>query len=180
MNAHPYHRMAQVPSKPASVITPSLTVLTYLCERARPDEIEQFKALTHSDEYDPEVAAVGFWRAGKWAMAVAHPNGEPAAAGGYEQVAPGVWQSWMVGTEKGWREMWVDIHRATRFLTETLVDSGLARRLQTNALAKRVEAQRWYQRLGLTYEGTMRGYGMQGEDVAFFGRVIHGPEKEVL
>ena len=114
MSTHHYRRMAPVPSKPASVITPSLTVLTYLCERARPDEIEQFVALTHSDEYDPEVAAGGFWRAGKWAMAVAHPNGEPAAAGGYEQVAPGVWQSWMVGTEKGWREMWVDIHRATR------------------------------------------------------------------
>ena len=173
------HKLALVPSKPASVITPSLTVLTYLCERARPDEVEQFELLTHA-EYDPEAAAVAFWRAGKWALAVAHPNGEPAAAGGYEQVQPGVWQSWMVGTVKGWDEMWIDIHRATRFLTEALVDSGLARRLQTNALAKRTEALKWYGRLGLEYEGTMRGLAANGEDVAFFGRAVPGAEKEVL
>lgn len=165
--------------KPRSVITPSLTVLEYLCARARPDEVEQYAALTFGP-YDPEAAAVAFWRSGKWALAVAHPSGEPAAAGGYEEVAPGVWQSWMVGTEKGWREMWVDIHRATRFLTETLVDSGLARRLQTTALAKRAEARKWYERLGLQYEGTMRGFAAGGEDVAFYGRVIPGADVEVL
>ena len=86
----------------------------------------------------------------------------------------------MVGTERGWREMWVDIHRATRFLTETLVDSGLARRLQTNALAKRTEAIKWYKRLGLEYEGTMRGAGAGGEDVAFFGRVVPGADEETI
>jgi len=167
------------PTKPASVITPSLTVLTYLCERARPDEIEQFELITHT-EYDPEAAAVGFWKAGKWALAVAHPNGEPAAAGGYEQVQPGVWQSWMVGTEKGWSEMWVDIHRATRFLTETLADSGLVRRFQTNVLAKRHEARKWYERLGLKYEGTMIGLAANDEDIAFYGRHIPPAEKEVI
>lgn len=171
--------MLTSPSKPRSVITPSLQVLLYLCERARTDEIEQFEALTHTP-YSAEAAAVAFWRAGKWSLAVAHPNGEPAAAGGYEQVQPGVWQSWMVGTERGWREMWVDIHRATRFLTETLVDSGLARRLQTNALAKRTEAIKWYKRLGLEYEGTMRGAGAGGEDVAFFGRVVPGADEETI
>lgn len=172
-------QMKTSPVKPRSVITPSLSVLLYLCERARPDEIEQFEALTGT-EYDPEAAAVGFWSSGKWALAVAHPNGEPAAAGGYEQVQPGVWQSWMVGTEKGWAEMWVDIHRTTRFLTESLVDSGLARRLQTNVLAKRAEAIKWYGRLGLKYEGTMRGLAANGEDVSFFGRRVAPAAEEVI
>lgn len=176
---HTAHKRAMAPTKPGSVITPSLTVLTYLCERARPDEVDQFEQLTHAP-YDPEAAAVAFWRAGKWSLAVAHPNGEPAAAGGYEEVQPGVWQSWMVGTVKGWDEMWVDIHRATRFLTETLVDSGLARRLQTSALAKRTEALEWYGRLGLEYEGTMRGAAANGEDVAWFGRVVRGADEEVI
>lgn len=167
------------PRKPRSIITPSLAVLSYLCVRARPDEIEQFEAMTHAP-YDPDAAAVAFWSAGKWSLAVAHPDGEPAAAGGYEQVQPGVWQSWMVGTEKGWGEMWVDIHRATRFLTEALVDSGLVRRLQTNVVATRTEAIKWYERLGLEYEGTMRGAGAGGEDIAWFGRVIPGASEEVV
>lgn len=178
MSPYQPRRMAPKPVKPGSVITASLNVLLYLCERARPDEIDQFEQLTYAP-YDPEAAATAFWRAGKVSLAVAHPNGEPAAAGGYEQVSPGVWQSWMVGTEKGWSEMWVDIHRATRFLTETLADSGMARRLQTSALAKRTDALKWYGRLGLTYEGTMRGLAANGEDVAFFGRVIPTTAEEV-
>ena len=166
-------------SPPRSVVAPKLEALLYLCQRARPDEVEQYEALTFG-EYDPEAAATAFWRAGKWALAVAHPDGRPAAAGGYEEVAPGVWQSWMVGTPDGWREMWVDIHRATRYLTEALVDSGLARRLQTNVLAKRSEARAWYERLGLIYEGTMVGFAAGGEDVAFYGRKIPGASEEVL
>lgn len=164
---------------PRSVVQPKLEALLYLCQRARPDEIDQYAALTFQP-YDPEAAATAFWRAGKWSLAVAHPDGRPAAAGGYEEVAPGVWQSWMVGTPEGWQEMWVDIHRATRYLTEALVDSGLARRLQTNVLAKRTEARQWYERLGLSYEGTMRGFANGGEDVAFYGRVIPGALEEVL
>lgn len=167
------------PVKPHSVITPTLMVLEYLCARARPDEVDQYEALLGVD-YDPEAAAVAFWRAGKWALAVAHPDGRPAAAGGYEEVSPGVWQSWMVGTPDGWAEKWVDIHRATRFLTEKLVDSGLVRRLQTNCLAERTAARAWYKRLGLKYEGTMAGLAHDGRDVAFFGRHIPGAEKEVL
>lgn len=167
------------PTMPASAIQSSLPILMYLCANSRQDEREQFAALTFT-EYDPEVAAVGFWSAGKWALACLHPDGTPAAAGGYEQVQPGVWQSWMVGTDRGWKEMSRDIHRTTRYLTEQLVNSGLCRRLQTNALASRVEAHAWYERLGLIPEGIMRGFGAGGEDVAMFGRVISGPDTEVL
>lgn len=173
------HKLAPIPSKPKGVITPSLPVLSYLCERARPDEVEQYRELTFG-EYDPEAAAVAFWRAGKWALAVADSRGVPAAAGGFEEVQPGVWQSWMVGTPEGWARCWVDIHRATRFLIERLVDSGLAHRLQTTALAKRSEACQWYERLGLTLEGTMRGYSASGLDVVMYGRPIARAETEVL
>ncbi len=164
------------PSAPRSVVRADLSVLDYLCARARPDEIDQFEALTGT-KYNPEAAAVGFWSSGPWSIAVAHPSGEPAAAGGYEEVSPGLWQSWMVGTEKGWDEMWIDIHRATRFLTEKLVDSGVVRRLQTTALAERTEARRWYERLGLHHEGTMRGMAYDGRDVVMYGR--HVPAEEV-
>ena len=174
------HKLAPIPSKPAGVISPTLPVLTYLCERARADEVEQYRELTFSSEYDPEASAVAFWRAGKWALAVADERGVPAAAGGFEEVQPGVWQSWMVGTDEGWEKCWIDIHRATRFLTEKLVDSGLARRLQTTALAKRFEAREWYERLGLSLEGTMRGYSASGLDVVMYGRVISQADTEVL
>src|SRR5690606_11769877 len=112
--------------------------------------------------------------------AVAHPDGTPACAGGWEQIKPGIWQSWMVGTVRGWEEMWIDIHRTTRFVIEQLVDSGMARRLQTSALASRTHAHRWYERFGMVYEGTMKGLGENGEDVVWYGRAIPGANQEVL
>lgn len=172
-------RANATPRFPSSAIPPSLMIYDYLCRNALPGEIEQWEALTFS-KYDPEAAAVTFWKAGKWALAVLHPDNTPAAAGGYEEVAPGVWQSWMVGTPRGWAEMWVDIHRTTRALTEALVASGLVRRLQTTALASRTEACEWYTRLGLVQEGIQRGFGAQGQDVAIFGRHIVGADLEVL
>ena len=168
MTSNPATKMPKIP---ASAIPPSLLIYDYLARNMRADEIEQFKALAFT-EFDPETAAVNFWSAGPWALCIVHADGTPAAAGGYRQVEPGIWQSWMVGTERGWSEMWLDIHRATRALTERLVGSGLARRLQTKCLASREQAMSWYPKLGLAYEGTLRGYGAHGEDVALFGRVV--------
>ena len=159
---------------PNGVITCSLPVIQYLCANARADEIVQYEALTGRD-YDADEAAVGFYMAGPWRIA-ATDGEKPIAAGGYQEITPGVFQSWMVGTQEGWDTHWRTIHRITRFLIQQMEDSGRVRRFQTNALASRTRACAWYERLGMTYEGTMRGMGVGGEDVAMYGRVVDNVE----
>ena len=160
------------PSKPPSnVIACRNAHLQYLCDRMRPDEIEQYIALTHAKVYDPEVAAAGFINTPGLKFTVIGKDMLPTASGGYQEVAPGVWQSWMVGSIDGWEREWRSMTKATRWLMGGLFEMG-ARRLQTNALASRTRAIDWYERsLGLVREGTWRQYGANGEDVALFSRV---------
>lgn len=148
--------------------------LIYLCERMRADEIEQYVALSGHDRYDPEAAMREFLNLpGHKFTVVEARSGLPAAAGGYHEVFPGVWQSWMVGTQQGWDTSWRSLTKATRWVMDYLFDHG-ARRLQTNALASRTKAIEWYtHRHGLQMRpcGVWEGYGRNGEAVAHFERL---------
>lgn len=160
--------------KPDGVITVTMDVLMYLCRNARQDEIEQYEALM--GPWDPSEAAAWMWDQGAIRIAGATPEGEPVAAGGWRTIIPGVYQSWMVGTQKGWDHHWPLIHRTTRWLMTQLEDQGGARRFQTSALVTRTKACEWYERLGMKREGTMEGYGYGGEAIALYGRVVRGED----
>lgn len=156
---------------PSNVVACRNAHLQYLCERMRPDEIEQYLAFTDTDSYDPDVAALGFMNLPGMKFTVVDRDRMPVAAGGYWEVSPGVWQSWMVGSCDGWAAHWRSLTKAVRWLMASLFNMG-ARRLQTNGLASRTKAIEWYERaLGLKPEGVMRKAGRQGQDVAYFSRL---------
>jgi hypothetical protein len=46
-----------------------------------------------------------------------------------------------------------------------------AHRLQCVSLASRIHAHRWYRPLGLRLEGTLAGYGVNGEDALMYSRL---------
>lgn len=171
MKMNRQHKLALNVRRPSCIITPTLDVISFLCRNAREDEVMQYEVLT-SREYDADEAAVAFWSSGPFRTAVCDPDGLPIAAGGYEQIMPGVLQSWMVGTQHGWDNHYASIHRATRWLQQTLLDSGKFRRIQTNGLTKRTEACKWYERLGMQLEGIQRAVGANGEDVSMYARVV--------
>jgi len=157
---------------PSNVVQCRLVHLHYICQRMRDDEINQYLVLTARDIYDPDRAAVEFFGLTGLKLTVVDVQGLPVAAGGYHETFPGVWQSWMTGTNDGWEKNWRSITKATRWLMDHLIDKCMARRLQTNALASRTKAIEWYTRsLGLKPEGFQRGYGRNGEDVAMFARL---------
>lgn len=151
-----------------------LAALEHLCHEMREDEIVQHMALAGGDrsveEYNPKIAALGFANIQGAAFFYLGRDGMPCAAGGYgmDPYMPGVWQSWMVGTEKGWKEHWRDLTKGTRWLMSELLTGG-ARRLETTVIASRKEAQDWYTDfLGMKYEGVRRSYCASGEDVLLY------------
>lgn len=145
--------------------------ITYLCERMRPDEREQFVSLSFADAFDPEAAAKQLIGLGGVKFSGIGADGMPLYAGGFFEIQPGVWESWMVGSLESWSTHWRNMTKTSRWLMAMLFDNG-ARRLQTTALASRTAACEWYMRsLGMHFEGTQRQYGRCGEDVACFSRV---------
>lgn len=160
---------------PSCAVKLDLLHLHYICHRMREDEIHQYKVLMGVDEYNPDLVACYFHGLPGPRLTVLGPDGYPAASGGYHEVFPGVWQSWMCGTQAGWDSSWRSLTKATRWLMDHLFDKLMARRLQTSALATRVKAIEWYTHphgLQMTYEGTWHGYGRNGEAVSHFARLM--------
>lgn len=158
---------------PSNLIHAKLDHIIYLCRNMRPDEVEQLHAFMsvedeHGD-YDPDVLAAYFIAKTGPKFTVVGADGFPAVCGGYDMVAEGVWQSWMVGSMSGWETNWRSITKSTRWLMSTLFATG-AHRLQTSAIGSRCRAHEWYVKsLKMKHEGIQRGFGRNGEDVYLFG-----------
>jgi len=152
------------------IVEPTLYDLLALCGNARADEIMQYEALV--GPWSACDAAVGFYTRTGLKFAGVNGDGVAICAGGWDEIIPGVWQSWMVGTDEYWRAYWRSITKYSRRIMDELLYSGTARRLQTGALAARTAACEWYVRgLNMVPEGVCKNYGLGGEDMATFARV---------
>lgn len=160
------------PSRPPSnVVAPRNWHYQVLAEKMRADEIAHWLAVSGADAYDADVAARGFMNTPGLAFAVLDERGMPAAAGGFQQSLPGVWDGWMAGTSDGWDLHWRAITKATRWLMGQLFAQG-ARRLAVDTIATRTAATAWYaQALGMRHEGTRRRAGAHGEDLVTYSRI---------
>lgn len=146
----------------------------HICDRMREDEIAQYVALTGALTWEPEVAARGFMLVPGLKFTVLNSQGLPAASGGYEQVIPGIWQSWMIGTQDGWDECWRSLTKACVWLMDGLL-KGQARRLETLVLASRAPACEWYERaLGMHCEGEKKMFCADGSSALMYAKVAHG------
>jgi len=149
--------------------TPRMVDLLSLCDSARPDEQQQFTALTGQD-WEPEAVANIFYNK-PGVKFVAKDRGVPFVAGGWEPVIDGVYQSWMVGTMGFWESHWRSITKVSLKSMIYMFNNG-ARRLQTCVTADRAEACNWYIRgLKMRFEGLFEGFGIHGEDMAMFAKL---------
>lgn len=158
------------------VMAPLVEDIAYLSRRMRADEIEQWLALTGFAEYDPNEAARSILATmGEVAFCLIDREDKPIVAGGYTRVRPGVWQSWMVGTDASWEKHWRSITKVSRQTMDTLLASPECHRVQTMALESRTAAHRWYvEGLGMVDEGIKRAVFANGADGREFSKVREG------
>ncbi len=165
-NAHPRNTTLQ----PATVAD-----VAFLCQHMREDERAQVLALTHFDAYDPDAVARMLVAKQGPAFSVVREDGMPVVTGGFEPVALGVWQTWMVTCDLAWSEFGLAVTRHVRKTMDSLLQSEGCHRIQTNALTAREEAVLWYERaLHMQREGVLRAFGKHGEDIVLFSRVREG------
>jgi hypothetical protein len=156
----------------ALLANPAIVELFDLCNRMCAEEKDQFCAATGAAVYDPEAAARVLVGIGGWQFCLLDDAGAPVAAGGFVEVRPMVWQSWMVVAEGGWESHWRELTKSCRRMMKRLFGSGKCHRIETVALASRTKAGRWYMKaLGERFEGVARAWFPDGRDAAIYAKV---------
>jgi hypothetical protein len=155
------------------VVTATLSDLLFVAHRMRDDEIEQYLAITGNEAYDPDDCVRSVLQVmGEVNFCMLDADGNPYCIGGYDEIRPKVWQTWMMGTPDGWKNHWRDITKLSRRTMDALLSSSRAHRVQCYALASRTEAHDWYRRgLGMTFEATVQKLFADGQDGVCYVKV---------
>lgn len=151
---------------------PNMMELLRVCCTPQADEVEQYIALTGEDWIVDDVAAALYAKDGiKLVIMTDNDESEPIAVGGFDLIAPGVWQSWMICVEGAWDKYAVEITNHCNAIIENMFEQADTRRIQTLALTSREQACKWYVKgLRMTQESVAKQFGTAGEDVACFVR----------
>lgn len=90
------------------------------------------------------------------------------ACGGFMRMRPGVLRSWFLAPDRAWITHGRELTDSVRDIIASTLSSGLAHRIETVTLEDRSRARAWYEKIGLTYESTLRGYGISGENAVMY------------
>lgn len=149
---------------------PMVEDFAYLARRMRPDEIDQFLAVSGLATFNADTAATVLIGAPGQKVVLLGPDNLPVVAGGFSPIAPGVVEAWMVGTMDGWAAHWRTITRGCRRLVDTQLET--VHRVQVCSLAGRTQAHAWYERgVGFAREGVLRRWGARGDDFVMHSKV---------
>jgi len=130
------------------------------------DERVLFKAMTGMD-YDPEDTLVALADL-PGTHHLVWAGEKPVAVGGFIPQRKGVFRTWFICPDTSWADHGRELTDLCGSLIKGMLDDKLAHRIETVTLADRAEAQAWYERIGLTFETTHRGYGSGGEDAVMY------------
>ncbi len=157
-----------VVSERKTVLTDTTLVDCLMVAKATPpDEIEQIEAFS-GRKFDPEDVALALINSGgpTWTIRVKE-TGEPLVVAGFIQTAPTIWRSFFIANQRAWDEFGYEVTQHTIETLEKFTDVENVR-IETYCLAKRRKACEWYDKVGLTYEATLRGYGVNGESAVLY------------
>ena len=156
---------------PSNVVVTKNWHIQYLCDHMRPDEIENYLAVTGADCFRPDVCAIGLMNTQGLKLTVLDDKAMPIICGGVTPIIEGVYAMWMVGTTQSWDAHWRKITKCAKWLVNHVFTQG-ARRVEIESITTRTKAIEWYKKaLGFECHGIRNNYGPNGEAVGIYGRV---------
>jgi hypothetical protein len=156
-----------------NLVTPTVLDIYHIALRMRDDEQAQYLAWAQVEQYDPDEATrMVLSMMGEVNFALLDENGEAYCVGGFTESRPKVWQSWMMGTDDGWKNHWREITKASRRIMDTLLASDRCHRIHDYSLVTRTAAHRWYVKgLGMKFSHNEQKWFSDGQDAACYIRV---------
>lgn len=137
-----------------------------VCRNLPAGDQEAFQTLMGSP-YDADTFAIEAMNFPGYHWAVHTFDDNLVAIGGFLKQKTGVLRTWFLGTD----DAWVKGNGVTELVADTIqqvLDRQLAHRVETITLVGRQKARAWYERIGLVYESTLRGYCADGSDAVMY------------
>lgn len=149
--------------KPAKA---DLGSLLYVCRNMRAGDREEIFATRWDDDPDA-LAAEAYTRWGSFGFVAVTADGIPAAAIGACPSWGGVWNAWMIGTDR-FDEVGKQLTKWVRqVMIPAVVESG-CHRVEARSLGTHDVAHRWMKMLGAKPESVLRRYGREKQDFVLF------------
>lgn len=146
---------------------PTLLDVLGVCLTLPQEERDVYRVMSGQD-FDPDAVAADLWNSGgpRWCMA--DEQGRPVVVGGFNRMRPGVFRSWFLATAEAWSQHGAEVTRITQEVIRGMLAQGEAHRLETVTLASKSRTRRWYDRVGLQFESTLKGFGAGGEAAVMY------------
>ena len=131
-----------------------------------PEREKRVYRAMRGEEFDAERAAAEMFLSPGVHYEIQRPDDEPVAAGGVVDRGYGVYRSWFAAPDWAWKAHGHEMSRLCQEAVTALLEGDLARRIETVTLASETRTRQWYEKIGLTYETTLRGCG--SEDLVMY------------
>lgn len=135
--------------------------------REIPDDEKRLCEILSGFEYSPEETAMSMFGS-RGFHHIIYADEAPIVAGGVLRQREGVYRSWMLATPAAWDPHHREVTRLVRNVVTEILAGGIAHRIETVTLADKNRARDWYLKVGLQYEATHKGYGINGEDAVTY------------
>lgn len=138
------------------------------------DELALWKVCT-GREFNPVTCAIAALESPGFHYII-HNGDQPLAGAGFYEQRHGVYRTWMLSTSLAWEYYGEEMTAVVKGAISDIIAQGVAHRVETITLADRKRARDWYPKIGLQYESTQIGYGINGEDAVVYV-ALRGTEK---
>jgi hypothetical protein len=137
-----------------------------ICTDLRDEEWDQIEKFGLKRNVDALILSVANMPGKSWVLRE-EGHGRAYVIGGVVPVRPGVVSSWCLVSNWGWNER---ASAVTAFVADAVaetLESGV-HRIETLSLATREAAHRWYTKVGLHFESTLKHACVDGSDAVMY------------
>jgi len=154
----------------------SLIDVIQVCHDLPDDEVEQIEAFS-GQPFDAQDMAVQIMTTPgyRWTCYDKETK-EPLVVAGFSKIGVTIWRSFMLASNKAWADYGVEVTLHCRRAVKNVAQGNQHIRLETMCLASRDRARAWYPRIGLEYESTLKGYGVNGETAVLYVKTLGAEE----
>lgn len=100
-------------------------------------------------------------------LAALASDGIPVGIGGFELSHPGVWNAWVLGTDR-WSECGQQVIFRTRQIVRRMLAEGVAHRIQAICLTQDKNACRYLELVGMRFGSVLEMLGSNREDFSMY------------